>query len=261
MQQECLYVIQHNSSGLVKIGVTGNWQSRSKQLYVGLRCQALIVVACDDNYYEENELHCDYDEQRIPRTEWFHLNKRQTKVLIKRVSALGEEIKWRPGDVKPKVKRRPRPEPDPINYFSEKEVARLKAKLLALPFVTVVEAYVDHIFVYGREVVPSYFSELKPICIGEIYATAGLPRFEHCFTEKKQIGTRFATEDENEFFETFQMAAEWAYEDTRDRLLMSPGFKVCIPNDTKAGAYAWQYYDFRLADGIRQETRPCPAGL
>lgn len=256
MSQDCLYVLRHNSSGLIKIGVTSNWQSRSKQLRVNLATKALLVVACEDNLYEESSIHCEYDEQRIPQTEWFHLDANQTQTLLHRVKKLGKEVKWRPGDVKPKKPRRKaRQEPDLTVYFTKDQMARWKEKLLAFSFVPYVAVHDWGIFVYGREMANT-MPPMYPRQIAAIMPTdSDMVSFEHTFNPKNHtclLDATFATWNEEEFFETLEACAEKHYfwKEEAGEPLVAPGYKACVPSNHKFPSVL--SINWRLVDGIRQ---------
>lgn len=69
----CLYVIKHNQTGLVKIGVSNNWYERAKALQIGVKTSPLIVVLTDNNSKAEKDLHEQYKEYRLPGSEYFQL--------------------------------------------------------------------------------------------------------------------------------------------------------------------------------------------
>ena len=46
---DCVYLICHRASGLVKIGITSDWPARAHALKVAHKCDALLVVALCDN--------------------------------------------------------------------------------------------------------------------------------------------------------------------------------------------------------------------
>ena len=89
---EALYVIRHRSSGLVKIGITNDWLSRSTALLVSVKCDALKVVACQSSFIHERRLHHAFKDFRLPQSEWFHLDEEKTQSLIVYVGDLGPEI-------------------------------------------------------------------------------------------------------------------------------------------------------------------------
>jgi len=228
MKENCLYVLQHINSGLIKIGVTGNWKSRSSQLCVGSKCNAIMVVACEDNYHEESKLHCDYDQQRIPQTEWFELSNKQIETLLKRVAMLGEQIEWRPKDVKPKPKRQPR---KPTPTYTEDQLRHWEARLIELPFVSVVDVYADAVVFYGLEL-QYYWDEWHLMVIGAIgFNRSGVTKYEYGFRYGQYhcLDKTIKYEDEKEFFEDLSFAARKAYESNSNRILMKPGTKIERP--------------------------------
>ena len=69
----CLYVIKHNQTGLVKIGVSNNWYERAKALQIGVKTSPLVVVLTDNNAKAEKDLHEQYKDYRLPGSEYFQL--------------------------------------------------------------------------------------------------------------------------------------------------------------------------------------------
>ena len=57
---DCVYLICHRASGLVKIGTTSDWPARAHALKVAHKCDALLVVACPNAFNEEQRLHAQY---------------------------------------------------------------------------------------------------------------------------------------------------------------------------------------------------------
>ena len=63
---ECVYLTKHNQSGLLKIGMTKNWDSRSKQLKVGSVTSKIKLVSCRNSEKWEKVLHAMFKHKRIP---------------------------------------------------------------------------------------------------------------------------------------------------------------------------------------------------
>ena len=72
---ECVYLIKHNQSGLYKIGMTKNWDSRSKQLKVGSSTSKIKLVSCRNSEKWEKVLHAMFKHKRIPQSEWFQITE------------------------------------------------------------------------------------------------------------------------------------------------------------------------------------------
>lgn len=66
---ECVYLIKQNQSGLYKIGMTKNWDSRSKQLKVGSSTSKIKLVSCRNSEKWEKFLHAMFKHKRIPQSE------------------------------------------------------------------------------------------------------------------------------------------------------------------------------------------------
>jgi len=77
-----IYLIRHDSSGLYKIGITLNWEVRRQQLEVNMTTTAVSVKRVFDPGRLEKELHLKYSRQRLPQTEYFHLDKEQARQVI-----------------------------------------------------------------------------------------------------------------------------------------------------------------------------------
>ena len=77
---ENLYVISHVSSNLlVKVGISGCWENRKKQLKVGNATRLEVLVECLDMRVTEKQCHQKYRAFRIPQSEWFFLPDQTTK--------------------------------------------------------------------------------------------------------------------------------------------------------------------------------------
>lgn len=67
---------------LVKIGRTKNWSKRRSQLKVGRKAVEELVVECNDMCLLEKQFHENYQEYRLPGTEWFLLPYEQAKTEL-----------------------------------------------------------------------------------------------------------------------------------------------------------------------------------
>lgn len=78
MKKGILYVTTTTIDGLIKIGKTGNFKERMRQLeldgYRGLLCKRAYAIEVDN--YDEKELLLDeiFSKSRIPNTELFALD-------------------------------------------------------------------------------------------------------------------------------------------------------------------------------------------
>ena len=82
-----VYVKAHkNSRGLHKIGLTRRPEQREQQLG-GDDCRVVARVLVNDPEGLEDRLHHQFDEVRLPQSEWFNLTDEQLK------EALGELVK------------------------------------------------------------------------------------------------------------------------------------------------------------------------
>lgn len=70
-----LYVIRHDQTRTVKIGITVDWNSRSKSLKVGSKTSLLRLYNCPDICSAEKELHDKYRDIRLPGSEYFCFNE------------------------------------------------------------------------------------------------------------------------------------------------------------------------------------------
>jgi len=93
---KCLYLIKHNSTDLVKIGITKNWYERAKTLQVGVKTSPLAVVLTDTNKEAESALHEHYKDYRLPGSEYFHLDKQVIGEVICAAIKYGKPLSdWR----------------------------------------------------------------------------------------------------------------------------------------------------------------------
>ena len=75
--QELVYLIRDNESGLHKIGITGNWARRSKELKVGRGSTAVRLVPCVEAKKWERVLHAQFRHKRLPQSEWFRVTEEE----------------------------------------------------------------------------------------------------------------------------------------------------------------------------------------
>lgn len=69
-----VYLIRDNETGLHKIGMTTDWERRSRQLKVGISTTQVRVVRCEDAEKWEKVLHAMFKHRRIPQSEWFRIS-------------------------------------------------------------------------------------------------------------------------------------------------------------------------------------------
>jgi len=70
---ECVYLIRDNQTGLHKIGMTTDWDRRSRQLQVGVTTTKVQIVPCTNAKKWEKVLHAMFKHRRIPQSEWFRI--------------------------------------------------------------------------------------------------------------------------------------------------------------------------------------------
>lgn len=92
----CLYVIKHDQTGLVKIGVSNNWYERAKALQIGTKTSPVIVVLTDNNAKAERDLHEQYRDYRLPGSEYFQLDNTSVGEVISKALKYGRPLSdWR----------------------------------------------------------------------------------------------------------------------------------------------------------------------
>ena len=93
---KCLYIIKHNPTDLVKIGITNNWYERAKALQVGVKTSPLAVVLTDTNKEAESALHEHYRDHRLPGSEYFQLDKQAIGEAVSAAFKYGKPLSdWR----------------------------------------------------------------------------------------------------------------------------------------------------------------------
>ena len=88
---ECVYLIRDDQTGLHKIGMTGNWARRSRELQVGRGCTAVRLVACPDAQKWERVLHAQFRHKRLPQSEWFRITEDEA---LPKMQWLVEKLAW-----------------------------------------------------------------------------------------------------------------------------------------------------------------------
>ena len=79
---EFVYIIKSTLLGGYKIGITNCIERRMKQLEVGKKATKVAVFSCDHSRLLEKTLHKQYDEYRIPQSEWFDLTDQHLSDVI-----------------------------------------------------------------------------------------------------------------------------------------------------------------------------------
>ena len=149
MTKNCIYLIEHCSSKLVKIGITEDWQRRARQLKIGSKCKTIIAVTTDHNSTKEKELHLRLDTFRLPQSEWFHLDSDQIEALKREFKDYGAEIKWRPTK-KQKPKRKPKLKN--ARLFFEEEIELWQNLFDKSPYIPTASYYADSVVLYSQKV-------------------------------------------------------------------------------------------------------------
>lgn len=75
---ECVYLIRHNGTGLHKIGMTANWERRSRELGVGRVTTKIRLVQCKNAEKWERVLQAMFKHRRIPQSEWFQISAEES---------------------------------------------------------------------------------------------------------------------------------------------------------------------------------------
>ena len=69
-----IYLIRHQGSSTYKIGMTSNWDSRSRALRVGSETRLIKTISCEDYKKWERVLHKIFSADRLPGSEYFQLD-------------------------------------------------------------------------------------------------------------------------------------------------------------------------------------------
>lgn len=138
-EKNTVYLIRCQQSGLHKIGITGKWGQRSRQLRVGSKTSVVRVVRVSDGPALEKRLHKRYDAVRVPQTEYFQLSETQLQevlqVLEKASADCSKAATVEQGSLtRPRLearqqrmaaavaeKPRPQPQPDPVAAMQAQE--------------------------------------------------------------------------------------------------------------------------------------------
>lgn len=222
MNEQCIYLIKHISSGLVKIGITKNWPRRCTELSVGLKCEIIKAVFCDAAQHYEKKIHFDLDSFRLPQSEWFHLNDEQIAKLTQEISLLGKENKWRLGQ----PKKRQTKAQKTFLLLPETEVEGWIHLLASSLYVSYAEAYSDGIVIYGLETKRDYDGTLLPVSVGTIIPEASGVVFSY-IKIWRSIGSEY--EKCQDIFELLRRIENQYYilsSQKPDRLLLPTGAKI-----------------------------------
>ena len=107
-----IYLIRHSGTDIHKIGITLDWSRRAKQLEVGSKVQPVAVVRVLNPHKLEQSLHAQFSAQRVPQSEWFHLDVDQLEQVLQRFKEAEQRYKdWvqRLQAPKPPATREPMP--------------------------------------------------------------------------------------------------------------------------------------------------------
>jgi hypothetical protein len=77
-----VYLIRCSQTGLFKIGMTGDWARRSKQLQVGEKVEAIARAWTFRPKDVEKVLHENFKTVRLPQSEWFKLSDHQAQLVV-----------------------------------------------------------------------------------------------------------------------------------------------------------------------------------
>jgi hypothetical protein len=81
-EKNTVYVIRCLQTGIHKIGITGDWARRSRELEVGTKTAAVRVARVNDGPQLEKWLHRRYKAVRLPQTEYFQLSADQLEHVL-----------------------------------------------------------------------------------------------------------------------------------------------------------------------------------
>ncbi len=76
------YVVQHDQTGLFKIGASCDFDSRRSALGVGTVCTLLRVWACVEPGAEEKRIHEELAAYRLPCSEWFACSMAELEAAV-----------------------------------------------------------------------------------------------------------------------------------------------------------------------------------
>lgn len=93
-----VYLIS-NQAGLHKIGITQDWQRRSRELEVGTKTTAVLTATVIRPKALELALHRRHKTERLPQTEWFRLTAKQLEEVIATIEAEAQRLKGSNADL------------------------------------------------------------------------------------------------------------------------------------------------------------------
>lgn len=90
-QQQCevlqavVYRIRHQQSGMIKIGISDNWERRARELKVGDSTELLGLTdfdSFDEAATVEKQAHKLLDSNRLPQSEWFCISEKVASFAV-----------------------------------------------------------------------------------------------------------------------------------------------------------------------------------
>lgn len=177
MKENCIYLIRHCSSGLAKIGITENWERRSRQLKIGSKCQKIIVIKTDNNSNIEQELHSRFEDFRLPQSEWFYLSEKQIELLSTELKSCGTEIEMQSTKLK---RQKTKPKPKTSYRFCEEKINSWEKLFNSSPYVSLASYWASDVTIFCQKVRRLYTGEhlLTPIGSISMCPDSGTPVFE-----------------------------------------------------------------------------------
>lgn len=89
----CIYVIRSNvAPDLIKIGKTGDWSRRSRELKVGTKTELINHFPFDQPGPIETAAHRGLAAYRLPQSEWFRLSAEQLQDVCQQLGALSQKL-------------------------------------------------------------------------------------------------------------------------------------------------------------------------
>ena len=86
-----VYLIS-NQAGLHKIGITGDWNRRQRELEVGIKTTAVLTATVIRPKALELALHRRFQAQRLPQSEWFSLAPEQLQEAISTIEVESQKL-------------------------------------------------------------------------------------------------------------------------------------------------------------------------
>lgn len=109
----CVYVIRSAMDPtLIKIGETGDWSRRSRELKVGSKTALVCRFPIERRKAVEKAAHRNLSDYRLPQSEWFRLSEEQLQHICQQLQATAERLSA--------------PPPTPEELAEIKAAARLK---------------------------------------------------------------------------------------------------------------------------------------